>query len=155
MQDVQLLTAILCFAGGHVFRDGWPGTGSTQTARIVGALICGIGAAVATTPHVAVVVALGVLLGFYLDQKHAEGQQARDWVDAGFLALSGISSLAPLALLLSISHSPLDIALMFVGAVKPAIWFGAWRLFSDAVPTRVAAGVFGAVVGAAVVITLR
>ena len=47
MQDVQLLTAILCFAGGHVFRDGWPGTGSTQTARIVGALICGIGAAVA------------------------------------------------------------------------------------------------------------
>lgn len=176
------MTAAVCiglFALGFLNRDGFPATGETQLARFVGAFWCMGGAAAVLSPVAAFAVGLAIWLGFYTDQKHAEGQQARDWKDAGYLALSGVTSLTPLVVALSTRFLDggaagwlvglafvVDLKVAAIGAlvglVKVPVYFAAWRLFGEnengqrvppfgwAQPTRIAAIVFGAVVGAAV-----
>lgn len=159
------MTAAVCiglFALGFLNRDGFPATGETQLARFVGAAWCAAGASAVLPPSLAFAVGLAIWLGFYTDQKHAEGQQARDWKDAGYLALSGVTSLAPLALVGAWLFGLPYLALALVGPAKVPVYFAAWRLFGEnengqrvppfgwAQPTRIAAIVFGAVVGAAV-----
>jgi hypothetical protein len=143
------MACILLFAVGHVIRDGFPALGSTHGARALGAFSCLLGGLCVLAWPQAALVGLGVLAGFYIDQKHAAGQQARGWSDAGWLTVSGITSIAPLALV------TLNPWLLLIGLVKPGIWFAAWRIpfFEDSsfwYPTRVSAGVFGAVIGLAV-----
>jgi hypothetical protein len=165
---MSILLCILLFAAGHVLRDGWPsykamlaglvGTRwewlyhlSTQLARLSGAILCGIGAALVGGSLFGLIVGAAILAGFYVDMKHGEGQGADTWASYSFLMLSGITSMAPLALVL------LNPWLLLVSAAKPPVWIIAWaglRSHQDTwfVPTRVAAGVFGAAIGAAVIL---
>lgn len=157
---VLALTAVCValFALGHVVRDGWPALGSTHAARALGAAFCGFGA-IATTrfPWASSAVWLGVWLGFYLDQKHGEGQNAgtavNSWlVDYGYLTLSGVTSvLLIVALRLFFESLWPAVAVLAVGVLKPVIWFGCLHGIPDGyVPTRWAAGIFGALLGLAV-----
>lgn len=132
---------ILLVGFAHLVRDGWPATGSTQLARFLGGALCFAGALAVHSWQVAAVMAGTVWLGFYLDMKHGDGQGADNWASAGYLALSGVTSLFPLAL---VTHWWLA---MF-GIVKVPIWFGCWHVPQRFIyPTRVAAVSFGVVVG--------
>lgn len=150
------MTAAVCiglFALGFLVRDGFPATGETQLARGVGAFWCMAGAAAVLPPSLALAAGLAIWLGFYTDQKHAEGQQARDWKDAGYLALSGVTALLPLAFVAAWLFGPPYLTLALVGLAKVPVYFAAWRTVPERgwlQPTRIAAIVFGAVVGAAV-----
>src|SRR5258708_2585302 len=105
----SMLVCIALFAFGHVVRDGWPawkdilaglvGTRfewvyhlSTQLARISGAVICGLGALMVHDWTMALELSGAILAGFYFDMKHGEGQGATTCDDAGYLALSGVTS---------------------------------------------------------------
>ena len=149
----MIALCILLFALGHLVRDGYPATGSTQLARALGAAICGLGAFAVSSWSIALMVAGAILVGFYTDQKHAEGQRARGWTDVCYLLLSGVSSLVPLAGLEYYLRG--DFYILVVGLLKPEVWFSAWRFIPvswspPAYPTRIAAFVFGATVGIAV-----
>lgn len=155
---VTYLTILVCgllFAAGGLVRDGTPSLGTTHGARALGAFLCGLGALVATGNFIVMGIAfLGILAGFYTDQKHGEGQQARDIEDAAWLAVSGFTSLVPLCVLAVVLLSPWCALVALAALTKPAIWFACWRVFkADTVsfsqPTRVAALVFGFVVGCA------
>lgn len=162
------------FALGHVVRDGWPawktilgplvGTPfewvyhlSTQLARISGAAVCGLGAWMVHDWTMAAAIGVAVLAGFYVDMKHGDGQGASSWDDAGYLSLSGLTSLIPLALLAVFLRGEHAAFIVFAGFAKVPIWFGWWALEGKSgritavwpwgYPTRLAAMTFGAVVG--------
>lgn len=155
MTPALILLCGLLFAAGHLIRDGYPALGTTHGARALGAFLCGLGALAATGDFkVAGIAFLGILAGFYTDQKHGEGQQARDIEDAAWLLVSGVTSLIPLALLLLVINPVSSLVCIAAALAKPAIWFACWRVFkADTVsfsqPTRVAALAFGFVVGCA------
>jgi hypothetical protein len=155
MGGLLIAICIALFALGHLFRDGSPTTDSTQIARLGGAFLCGLGALSVLPPHEALIVGLAMLVGFYTDQKHGEGQNARGWTDAAYLALSGFTSLVQLTLALIYFHGPWAGLVALAGLIKPPIWFAAWavnpaRWWTPAYPTRVAAMIFGALIGAVV-----
>lgn len=146
------IVTILLFALGHLFRDGSPATGHTHVARWGGAFLCGLGALAILAPWEADLVGLAMLVGFYVDQKHAKGQDTRGWKDAAYLAWSGVTSLVPLAALAAYICGPWTGLAALAGLAKPAIWFGCAALkparwWAPAYPTRVAATLFGALAG--------
>lgn len=148
------LACIVLFALGHLVRDGWPATGSTQLARAIGGGFAIAGAAFAS-PH-AVLLGLAVWAGFYADQKHGEGQRGATWKDAAYLTLSGVTSLVPLACAEAWFNGPWSFLLLAAGLLKAPIWFGWWhspvqQLGPWFQPTRLAALAFGALVGLVVV----
>jgi hypothetical protein len=145
------LLAVALFAAGHLVRDGVPVMGKTLAARYAGLVLCVMGAAVGMgTPLWGLLAGLATGVGYWLDQRHGEGQWPEDWRDARDLAISGITSLALLAVVLGFYVMwQYGVLVLLVGALgKPAIWFAA-RYFVPVrlYPTRVAAGVFGALVG--------
>lgn len=148
---MKLVFCAALFSFGFVIRDGWPALGSTTAARIFGALICGVGGAV-ISPALGVAAILSMLAGFYSDHDHATGQQAVTPRDAGYLLVSGFTSLVPLLVFVVAWNWPNVLPCIAVVALlmlsKPAIWF----LSREALPhgsfTRLAAAVFGAVIGA-------
>jgi fucose permease len=143
-------------AWAHLYRDGFPATGQTHLARGIGGFMAMWACALAYGWWGAAIGA-AVWVGFYLDQKHGEGQQARDLKDAGYLALSGVTSLAlPAAVAWVAGQEMAALALLVVATLKPGIWFAAWRVNPARwhpwlEPTRVSAILFGAAVGAAMV----
>jgi hypothetical protein len=142
---INTALCILLFAVGHLIRDGLPGTGSTHLARAIGAFFCMAGASAVLAPVPAVLVGLAVVAGFYFDRKHGEGQNARSAADTEFLMLSGLTSVAPLVLLVPWA--------VLAGVAKPPVWIAAWKVVPERrwlSPTRAAATVFGALIGAAV-----
>jgi hypothetical protein len=156
---VTALHVALCIAlcaAGHLVRDGWPPLGSTQLARLAGAFLCFAGA-LEVQPHGwhAAVIAGAVYAGFYADSRHGEGNEANSWRSIGFLALSGVTSLGPLALTAALVVKGSAGFLCLAGLTKCAIWPLCWwvkpdRWLPGVYPTRVAATLFGAVVGAIV-----
>lgn len=152
------MNTVLCiamFAMGHMIRDGFPATWSTHLARGIGAFFCLAGASAVLPIVPAAIVGLAILAGFYFDQKHGEGQNARGWRDACYLAISGFTSLVPLAVASMLYDGFFPVWVVLAAALKPPIWFLAWRYRIDdrwpwAEPTRLAAILFGAAVGAAV-----
>lgn len=146
------LCVLLCMVG-HIVRDGWPPTNSTQLARFLGAFWCYFGAVAVHSTQWAAALAGAVWLGFYTDMKHGEGQGAGAWRDVPYLLLSGVTSLVPLAILASWYHGWHYALILLAGIAKPPIWFAWWRARPDrfwswCYPTRAAAITFGAVVGA-------
>lgn len=169
---------IVLFAAGHLVRDGWPPWrplvltwppllqrifNPTQLARVSGAVLCGAGAWAVHPPLASLWLALAVLAGFYGDMKHGDGQSATGWRDAGFLALSGVTSLGPLAAVeWWLSGDPHRVLILLVGLTKIPIWFGWWAIEGHhgerrmtgfwpwLQPTRLSAIAFGAAIGAMV-----
>lgn len=150
---MMALIMIVVFAAAHVVRDGWPGFGEDQTFATRATATAMLGAAaVAYRPEWQfIIVALCVGIGFWLDHEHATGQQARDWDDAKWLLISGVTSLglAVVAAAIVARDWKAAAALIIVAFLKPLIWWLAWRLPEKWVPTRIAAGAFGLLVGAA------
>lgn len=163
MHAALIALCVLFFAFGHLVRDGWPALHSTHLARFGGAIWCFDGLLAVADPNTAFFLGAAVWAGFYFDMKHGDGQSATGWRDAGFLALSGVTSLVPLFL---VAGGHLDLGaltytldfhyapVLLLGLTKPAIWFAAWainpaRWWTPAYPTRVAAVAFGCVVAAA------
>jgi hypothetical protein len=152
-----LLLTILLFAVGHMIRDGWPTLNSTQAARALGAFVCFLGAWATLPIMLAAVVGAAVLVGFYCDTDHAEGQGPwnGNWSNALYLSISGVTSMAPLAVALTLWHMDAwYLVLLCLGFLKPPIWFFWWTFnpnnyWSFLQPTRLAAMTFGASVGAA------
>jgi hypothetical protein len=154
------MTGALCiflFAWGHLYRDGYPATHSTHLARAIGGFMALAGAIGAIGPAWGAAVGLAIWIGFYVDQKHGEGQNATGWRDVGFLALSGVTSLLLAAAVLALRdvlayRDPWGGLFVLLGLVKPGIWFFWWRVRPDRLwswlePTRVAAINFGAFAG--------
>lgn len=142
------LLCVALFAWGHVFRDGTPATGSTQLARAIGGFICFLGALAVLPLDFAAVCGGATWLGFYADQKHGDGQGANNWKSIGYLTLSGVTSLLPLVLALVLwTANPKEAVFLIFGFLKPLIWFEAWLAVPRWTPTRIAAGIFGALVG--------
>lgn len=174
---ISIALCILLCVIGHLVRDGWPpwresldaigrarwpswlqrATNPTQLARIAGALWCTAGAALLHTWGDSLLIGAAVLTGFYTDMKHGEGQgpddtRAHTWHNAPFLLVSGLTSLLPLALLAHWLHWSLWPPVLAWGALKPSIWFFSWwlspnRWWGWLYPTRLAAMLFGALVG--------
>jgi hypothetical protein len=145
----------------HVIRDGWPdlraltaGKLGTTAARAFATLICAFAGAL-IGGLIGTLLGLSIGIGFWADQKHGEGQEARGWRDAMWLSVSGLTSLAPPALASGVLIDPWCALIGFAGLFKPAIWFSAWRLVPARLyPTRVAAGVFGFAAAVVVYIVL-
>lgn len=163
----MLALATVLFFAGHVVRDGWPsfhdltnGRLGTQAARIAGAVLCGLGALAIAAPILALVISVGVLVGYFTDMKHGEAGGADTLRSLLFGLLSGVTSLVPLAALLALVTWDWRCALIVaVGFLKPAIWSGAWALLRGAQdtwfqPTRIAAGTFGAGIAVALAVLL-
>jgi hypothetical protein len=176
---------VALFAWGHDVRDGNPGFKgmlaglvgtrwewvyhlSTHFARALGGALCGLGGLAIFGPTWAALACwLGIWGGFYFDQKHGEGQANQGFAhDAPYLALSGLTSLLPLSILLGALYFvgaglPREVFLVqSVGVVKVAIWPLCWRFISAGPgtrfwPTRVAAILFGAAIGAFLAIAVR
>src|SRR5690348_10930198 len=103
-----ILFIVLSFTG-YVIRDGWPSWKdnltkwgappwvirlSTQIARFSGAIPCGIGAYIFTQNLLfSLAFFVSTWGGYYLDQKHGEGQSATGPMDAIYLGISGVSSM--------------------------------------------------------------
>jgi hypothetical protein len=154
---------ILLFAAGGLVRDGWPATGSTHLARFLGGFLCGLGVLAICAPLSALTIGSAIWLGFYLDQKHGDGQSATGWRDAGFLLLSGVTSLVPLAgVAWWLSGDPHGLLVLLLGLAKIPIWFGWWAIEGHhgerrmtgfwpwLQPTRLSAICFYAAIGAVV-----
>ena len=149
---------IFLAAIGHMVRDGFPALGSTHLARAAGAGFVFLGCWLITDFLASAVLGLAVLAGFYTDQMHGEANKG-DWT-AGII--SGCTSLAPLGIAASfLAWSPWWGLVVLGGLAKPPIWKWAWWLdpgrYADNVPawaapitepTRVAATIWGAWVGA-------
>lgn len=154
----MIIATILLSAIGHAVRDGAPPLGSTHAARGLGGFCCVLGGFLATWDWAGVLFGAAVYAGFYADMLHGEGHRARGWMDVPYLLVSGLTSVAPLALCAGWLYGVYWVAA--IGVLKPIIWFTAWHLpikWSEDpegfwVPTRVAAVTWGAVVGAAIVI---
>jgi hypothetical protein len=173
MNTLFALGCVALFFAGHVIRDGWPsfkemlaglvGTKmewlyhlSTQLARLTGAAVCGVGAALVVGPLFGLIVGAAILVGFYVDMKHGEaaGVDTKTAVFDAFL--SGVTSLVPLGVAFTLDGSLLGFVVL-VGLLKPAVWKLAWMLCPNRQdtwfqPTRIAAGVFGALIGAAIIV---
>jgi hypothetical protein len=157
---------IILFIGlvtlAHVIRDGWPdlrrltaGKLGTTAARVFATLICAFAGGL-IGGLIGALLGLSIGIGFWADQKHGEGQEARGWRDAMWLSISGLTSLAPPALASGVLIEPWCVLICFAGLLKPAIWFAAWRLVPVRLyPTRVAAGGFGVVAAVVVFIVLE
>lgn len=149
------LCALFC-ALGHVVRDGWPPTGSTQLARVLGGLACAVGVFAlgwADWWHPALYSA-AILGGFWLDHDHAAGQQCNAPIDILYLLISGLTSVSAIGVVgyfMTAVPLAVPIACAVAGVSKPFIWYGSYRAFppgkSWVAPTRFAAGLFGALVG--------
>src|SRR5690348_16751212 len=155
---LSVLAGVLLCAWGHDIRDGHPALGTTHGARALGGLACGLGAAAlfgASWPALA--AWLGVWGGFYTDQKHGEGQANGGFLhDAPYLMLSGVTSWAPVAILLGAAlwltgahGAALRCAVLpaLGGALKVGLWPFSYRVNpaddSKIVgPTRLAAILF-------------
>lgn len=153
----------LLFLAGHVLRDGWPATGSTQTARAGGALFCAAGAYLALPNPwwFCSVVFATILGGFFVDTDHAKGQGATSWLDAWWLTISGVTSVALLAIGVTIFHwlylgslawVP-GASILAMALVKPPVWFAAKYLDQKYRPglapyyTQISASIFGVAIG--------
>lgn len=138
---------------GFVVRDGWPVLGHTnRSARPVGGFLCGLGGMALFNDYVGVAIGVALFISFFLEQKHGEGQRARDWSDMKYLAISGVTLVAlPTAVLMSLVDVKAGFLGGFLGLVlKPVIWWVSWRVRpSDGwwQPTRVAAIQFGIMYG--------
>ncbi len=146
----------------HLVRDGFPALGSTHLARFAGGAIATAGAWTLTDLHMAAVLGSAVWAGFYTDMQHGEANEG-DWRPG---IVSGVSSLAPLAVAAAVIVAPWWGTVAALGLIKPPIWRAAWALnparirrqdwyplwaFPLAEPTRVAAMAWGALVGATIV----
>ena len=129
----------------HLIRDGLPPLGRTTYARLLGTILCVIGSLLTSYSWEGLVIGLAIGVGFWTDMKHGEGQQARNLKDAGWLLLSGVTSLLPLVIV-SIYIDTMWITILLAALVKPIIWFSAWRIVTVS-PTRLAAGWWGLIVG--------
>lgn len=167
-----MIASILLFALGSMVRDGFPdfktmlrglvGTRwewvyhlSTHWARISGALLCGLGAGLTHDPEYGVIVGAAILAGFYLDSGHASGQGADNLKSFGYLALSGTTSLIPLALALGFYADRNYFFLPILGLAKDVIWPLAWKSGIDEIDPgkaaiRTAAIIFYALIGVVV-----
>lgn len=160
---LAIIFATLMCGWAYIFRDGEPSYKnilaptnplyhfSTQLARITGAVICTIGLAPIYRWQ-ALILGASILLSFYSDMKHGEGQGATSLKDAAYLTLSGVTSLVPIAgacaWLLGWQYG----AVLIVGLLKPGIWFATApfpRFFMrlNMYTTEAAAGIFGAAIG--------
>lgn len=155
------IVAVALMAVAHVVRDGLPALGRTFYARAAGAALCVLAGGLAGLSWQGALMGALIGAGFWADMKHGEGARARDLRDAAWLMLSGFTSVLPLAAGAGYMFgAALFSAVALIGALmKPAIWFAAWALnlqgrWRSAEPTRVAAGVFGALIGIVVVIVL-
>jgi len=151
---ISVIASVLFCAAGHLVRDGWPVLGSTHLARACGGLLCLAAALVVTGASLeGLLFGAAILVGFYTDMKHGEGNNATTLVDAGYLALSGATSITPLALAAWLIPGGSWVAALAIPAaaiLKPPVWFLARRINTYGLPyTRVAAVAFGAAVGAA------
>lgn len=160
MAPLIFLACLACFAFAHVIRDGWPPLGSTLYARLSGTCFCLLGGLLASFSWVGLASGLAVGIGFWTDMKHGEGARAQDNIDLEYLFISGITSLAPLILLLAIVISPWMLLLSLAAFKKPPIWLCAWKWESLVlrdwyVPTRAAALTWGVWVGLLVFFSLR
>ena len=139
------------FILGHAIRDGFPSLGSTALARILGGTVCGIGLFFFYNWIEAIVLTLSVIAGFYIDQKHGEGQRAAGVADFKWLLISGTTSVIATVIALAVFGYYRNAALLFAfGLFKPAYWKIAWSL--PAPQTRWAAMIFGALYGLALYI---
>ena len=95
---IYIPIGIVLIAWAHFIRDGTPSLGSTTLARLVAGMICMVASVLIFAPVGWVGLGLGaaIYLGFYTDSRHAAGQRARGWGDAGLLAVSGVTSIVPL-----------------------------------------------------------
>lgn len=146
--------AVALVAAAHLVRDGFPALGSTLLARLAGTGFCVIAGAL-SGGWLGAAFGLAVGVGFWTDMRHGEGQEARDWGDVLDLLCSGLTSLAPLVVAFALAGAWWAIGgALLVAALKPLVWFAAWRLpfVRSRHPTRWAATVFGALVGAALLI---
>lgn len=158
---MTIALCILLFGAGHLLRDGWPPIGHTNLgARPAGGALCVLGGALAMMPwwHGAILGG-AVFIGFWTDQQHAAGQGARTATDAMWLAVSGVTSLIPLACAAAWFFGLPFLALAAIGLAKVPIWFSWMRSPIQSVgpwfqPTRVAAISFGLTVGAIVALLL-
>lgn len=146
---------VALFSLGHCFRDGWPATGHTHLARLGGAILCGLGACFSGGWEYGLIVGSAIWAGFYFDMKHGDGQGADNLKSFLFLALSGLTSLVPLAIALGFYSTPIYFALPLVGVAKDAIWPLCWksgidRLDPGHAAIRLAAILFGGLIGACV-----
>lgn len=159
---VEMVTALVLVAAAHVVRDGTPRLGSTMLARLVATFMCVAAGAIAVVaavpvlypetlalfvPYASALLGLALGAGFWLDRKHAEGQQARGWLDAAWLAYSGVTSVVLFSCVAALLGSPWVLAL---GLAKIPIWFIGARILPY--HTLWCAGVFGAVLGFALVL---
>jgi hypothetical protein len=146
----------------HVIRDGLPALGSTHLARAAGGLAVTAGGLLFFPWPTALVLGLAITAGFYTDMRHGEANKG-DWRDG---IISGCASLTPIAAAaVGLHMSPWWALLVLAGLAKPPIWQLAWRLdpgrFTKRVPawaaplaepTRVAAIMWGALVGGLLII---
>lgn len=172
MTIYTLFSALSCTflcGWGHIVRDGEPSFKkllgptnplyhlSTQLARLSGALICGLGLCLVYPALTASMLGLSILIGFYTDQKHGEGQGAATWKDAMYLTLSGVTSVIPLVSALVYFSGMSSLVYIAVGLAKPAIWFATApfpKFFGklNMYTTEAAAGIFGALIGLTLVL---
>lgn len=142
-----LATISLC-ALGHLVRDGWPILGSTHAARALGGFFCVLGGFLLTWDYTGALMGLALYMGFYADMEHGEGQRTRGWMDVPYLAVSGVTSLLPLAAASWWLYGPWFALVALAGLLKPPVWFAAWRTVPiDWQPTRIAAVTWGALCG--------
>lgn len=146
---MNVLLCIILFGAGHCVRDGWPATGHTHIARVLGAFLCALGAfLIQFNPLDAEIVFAAVGTGFYFDMKHGDGQGADNLKSYAYLLLSGITSLIPAAIAFYFYKHYIAYELAIVGALKPPLWGLSWKLLRNYQqtwfqPTRIAAIVFG------------
>jgi YHS domain-containing protein len=143
------LGCVVLAAFAHLTRDGTPSLGENRTflARLLGTGILAFAGYLAGE-WLGAAFGLAVGVGFWTDQKHGEGQNARDLTDGLWLLCSGVTSLLPLAVaFLLAGHWRTALLTTAVAALKPPVWFLAWRFPVKLYPTRIAATVFGALVG--------
>jgi hypothetical protein len=169
LMTLAIIACIILCAAGHLFRDGWPPTGGDALPRIGGGFLCGLGVALVVWSaggswFIPPAIWGGIAIGFYIDQDHAAGQSASGWSNVLYLTISGLTSMAALAIAAVLIFSPsleatkwdMGLEVLAVGFAKPPIWFGCWfvnpaRFWTFLAPTRVAATIFGAVVGGVLV----
>jgi len=145
------------FTLGFIIRDGWPNLGSTFWARILGGLVCSISLSIINwlcdyySFWCMIALIFSVIIDFYLDQKHGEGQRARNSKDFKWLLVSGLSSVvATVLVLIAFGHYNRAGLLIAFGFFKPSYWKLCWAWIpEEKTPTRYAAGIFGFVYGLA------
>lgn len=147
------LLCVVLTSAGHLVRDGWPPIGMTNLgSRPVGGLLCILGCIALFGWAIGGALGLSVFIGFWLDQKHGEGQRARNWEDAGYLAISGSTSVAFATAVAWYFYGWPAFVLSAMALLKPLIWNFYWHGFSWPSagwlqPTRMSAITYGAALG--------